>query len=128
MDNKEQSNTSVNDDKQSNTTENTDFNHELAWKLLGEKGLTFSERMKVRNAFTTWARGFSADVEKVPNSEWYKNKNVGHYCFDTEAEAEFVGALAKFATDANIEKIIQVMSIVIKLLDVKSDYRFNPKK
>jgi hypothetical protein len=118
MDNKEQS----------NTTESTDFNYESAWKLLSEKGLTFSEKIKVRNALTTWARSFSPDVEKVPNSEWYKNKNVGHYCFDTEAEAEFVGSLAKFAPDANIEKIMQVMSIVIKLLDVKSDYRFNPKK
>ena len=93
---------------------------DFVWKLMGEKGLTLGERMQVRKAISDWAYQSNPNIEHDHKHNTYTNKQVKGYCFEMEEEAEFIGALVKFIPNADTEKLIQVMSMMLKLFDVKS--------
>lgn len=102
-----------------------DQKHQDIWDFLSEKGLTNSERMKVRTVFVEWARSFNPDVEKdTPKGIYYRNKAFEGYLFTTEAEAEFIGALQKFAPEADREKIMRMIPIITTLLGIESEWKF----
>ena len=91
----------------------------FAWKLMSEKGLTLGERLQVRRAISDWAYQSNPNIEKG-NDNTYTNKTVKGYRFEREEEAEFIGALVKFIPNADTEKLVQVMSMMLKLFDVES--------
>ena len=93
---------------------------DFVWKLMGEKGLTLGERMQVRKAISDWAYQSNPNIEHDHKYNTFTNKQVKGYCFETEAEAEFAGALVKFIPNADTEKLIQVMSMILKLFDIES--------
>jgi len=93
---------------------------DFVWKLMGKKGLTTGERIQVRKAISDWAYQTNPNVEYDHKHNVYRNKQVAGYYFDREEEAEFIGALAKFIPNADKEKLIQVMSMMLKLFDVES--------
>lgn len=70
---------------------------------------------------------FNPDVESDAEDGVFWNKKVKHYCFNTKSEAAFIGALKDFAPNSDDEKLIQVFSIISKLLNVESVYEFNKK-
>ena len=98
---------------------------DFVWKLMGEKGLTLGERMQVRKAISDWAYQSNPNVEYDHKHNVYRNKQVTGYCFDRKEEAEFIGALVKFIPNADKEKLIQVMSMILKLFDVESAWTWN---
>lgn len=100
------------------------FNYEAAWKLLEEKGLNFGERMKIRKAFSDWSKGFDENIEHDHKHNTYSSKKKKGYGFSKEEEVKFFNALLDFSPNSDTEKIIQVMSIVMKLLDVESEWSF----
>lgn len=100
------------------------FNYEAAWKLLEEKGLNFGERMKIRKAFSDWGKGFDENIEHDHKHNTYSSKKKKGYVFSKEEEVKFFNALIDFSPNSDTEKTIQVMSIVMKLLDIKSEWSF----
>ena len=92
---------------------------------MGEKGLTLGERMQVRKAISDWAYQSNPNIEHYHKYNTYTNKQVKGYCFEREEEAEFIGALVKFFPNVDTEKLIQVMSMMLKLFDVESAWTFN---
>lgn len=97
---------------------------DFVWKLMGEKGLTLGERMQVRKAISDWAYQSNPNIEHDHKHNIYTNKQVKGYCFEREEEAEFIGALVKFIPNADTEKLIQVMSMMLKLFNVESAWTF----
>lgn len=111
-----------------NTTEKiNETAHDEAFKMLIEKGFSFQDRMKIRKAFSDWGKGFDDTIERSHKHDCYTTKK-SHYGFHTEQEAKFFNSLKDLSPEANDEKIIQVMSIVTKLLDIESSYSFTSKK
>lgn len=100
------------------------FNYEAAWKLLEEKGLNVGERMKIRKAFSDWGKKFDENIEHDHKHNTYSSKKKKGYGFSKEEEVKFFNALLDFSPNSDTEKIIQVMSIVMKLLDVESEWSF----
>jgi hypothetical protein len=98
--------------------------HDEVWTLLEEKGLTLSERMKVRSYFASWGRSFNPNIEINHKHKSITNKKLKGYAFETQEEAEFIGAMVDFAPNVKEEKLIQVFSIVLKLFDIKSGWSF----
>lgn len=102
--------------------------HERVFNLLEEKGLTFQEIMKVRDAIENNAflndpnieveRGFSID------KPFYKNKLIKGWSFSTESEASFAGAIIKYAPEISPERACKVLSIVNSLLGKETEYKF----
>ena len=95
-------------------------NLNLVWKMMEDKGLTLSERIQIRKVISEWSQQNNPDIIRDNKDNLYSHKNVKGYCFETEEEAEFIGAMVKFIPNADIEKIIQVMSMVLKLFDIES--------
>ncbi len=105
----------------SNEVQNTtNVGLDFVWKLMGAKGLTLDERMQVRKAISDWAYQSNPNIEHDHKHNTYTNKQVKGYCFEREEEAKFIGALVKFIPNADTEKLIQVMSMMLKLFDVES--------
>jgi len=100
-----------------------------AWKMLEEKGFTIGERLKIKQIFAEWGKERMNDVEK--KHDFYVSK-LGNgklnYGFDKEGHAEFFNALYKFAPEANAEKLVYIMGIVAKLLDIETEFNFTSKK
>jgi hypothetical protein len=103
-------------------------NYEAAWKLLGEKGLAFGEKIKVRKAFSEWGKGFDENIEKDYKTNTYLSKKRKGYGFNKEEEVKFFNALIDLSPNTDTETIIQVMCMVNKLLDVESVYSFSGKR
>jgi hypothetical protein len=101
-------------------TNDVSTRYNIIWKLMEEKGLTFGERMQVRKVIADWAYQFNPNIEHNHKNNTYTNKQVKNYSFEREDEAEFIGALVKFIPNADTEKLIQVMSMILKLFDVES--------
>ena len=102
--------------------------NEEAWKMLEEKGFTIQERMKIRKAFMDFGVDIS-ESSKIKkdgiNGEYFKNENVEGYLFSNEKEAIFVEHLFKFVPEnADKDKVLEIMSIIIKLFDIKSDWAY----
>lgn len=106
------------------TDVSSSFNYEAAWKLLEEKGLNFGERLKIRKAFSDWGKGFDENIEHDHKHNTYSSKKKKGYGFSKEEEVKFFNALLDFSPNSDTEKIIQVMSIVMKLLDIESECAF----
>lgn len=98
------------------------------WEMMSEKGLSLSEKMRIRHCISEWARLRDPNVEQDYKYNVYSNKNFRGYNFNTEKEAEFIGAMSKYFNTANKEKIIQAFAILNKLMDVESDYKFTSQK
>ena len=111
-----------NNQTSSNAVLSTDIhtNLEIVWKLMGEKGLTLGDRIQIRNAISDWARLSNPTIEYDHKFGVYKNTQVKGYHFNREEDAEFIGALVKFIPNADTEKLLQVMSMMLKLFDVNS--------
>ena len=105
-----------------------DENVTAAFKLMDEKGLTVSERMFIRNSIADWARSFNPDIKHDHKYNTFSHKLVKGYCFNKEEEAELIGALVKFIPNANPEKLIEVMSMLMKLFDIDSEYTWSSGK
>ena len=108
--------------------------YDSAFKLLTEKGLTVGERMKVRKAIIEWGESFPRNVEtkrqRGSEEKYYISTipaltNIG---FGTEREAEFFNALYELSPETDKGKLLDVLGVVVKLLNVESEYEFNPKK
>lgn len=109
--------------------------HDDAMKLLTEKGLTFGEKLKIRKCFMLWAQEFDKDIQFVPNGkghdkDFYKSKleQLNRYSYYKEEEVKVVNALHKLAPLASEEKLVEVLSLITKLLDVDSEYKFKSTK
>jgi hypothetical protein len=100
---------------------------EKAWELMRRHNLDFSQRIEIRTAISEWAREFNPDVTKNTFNTW-TNKTVPSWGFERESEAEFIGALVKFMPNADPEKLLQVMSMMLKLFDVDSAWSWNGNK
>jgi len=94
------------------------------WKMMSEKGLSLSEKMRIRHSVSEWARLSDPDIEQDHKYNIYRNKNFKGYNFSTEKEAEFIGAMSKYFNTTNKERIIQAFAILNKLMDAESDYKF----
>ena len=98
------------------------------WQMMSEKGLSLSEKMRIRHCISEWARLSDPNIEQDHKYNIYRNKNFKGYNFSTEKEAEFIGAMFKYFNTSNNEKIIQVFAILNKLMDGESDYKFTSQK
>jgi hypothetical protein len=100
-----------------------------AWKLLLDKDLSMSERMQIKNAFANWGKINLVDYTKKNidiEDRFYVSTlgNCGLYGFSSEKEVKFFNALHELVPQAFLDKKIEVMKIVMKLLDVPSEYTF----
>lgn len=101
-------------------------NYEASFELLKSKGLTLNEILSVRNSFVNWEKQFDENVEYNTRHRHYKAKDFHvSYIFKTEKEAKFINALTQLSPSADRQKILQVFGIVLKLLDIHSDYAFD---
>ena len=115
--------------KNMNNQEKTEIanNYESAMGQLKDKGFTLGESFSIRKAFTQWGAQFDNSIQLHHLSSTYISTRIKNYGFTTEKEAKFANALLDLAPEANPEKLLQVMGIVTKLLDVESDYTFISK-
>ena len=67
---------------------------------------------------------FDENIEHDHKHNTYSSKKKKGYGFSKEEEVKFFNALLDFSPNSDTEKIIQVMSIVMKLLDVESEWSF----
>lgn len=103
-------------------------NYEAAFKLLQEKGINFREIINIRKAFADWGKEFDENIEYNHKQNTYSSKKGKGYCFSKEEEVKFFNALIDFSSNSDPEKIIQVMSIVMKLLDIESEWSFRASR
>jgi len=107
------------------TKNDPDYTHVEAWAELGNNGFSFTERHRIRKAFMDFGVQNHASQTIQKDGEYYKNVNVPGYLFSTEAEARFAEAMLKMAPEgADKDKVLQVMSITIRLLGVDSEWSF----
>lgn len=101
-----------------------DFNYNAACNLLKEKEFTIGEIIKIRKAFSDWGKGFDENIEHNHKHNTYSSKKRKGYGFSKEEEVRFFNAIIDFSPNSDTEKIIQVMGIVMKLLDIESEWSF----
>lgn len=99
------------------------------WKFLQEKGLNVRDLMRVRKAFGEWGVENMQEVEFIGKFNCYTSTISGlkGYSFDTAEEVKLLNALHKFAPDIKPDKLVQVFSMVLKLVDSKSEWSFKGK-
>ena len=103
--------------------------HTEAFKIMDDAGMTFNQKVKVRNLLREWAkiRG-SDDVEKDHKQNVWRNKNISRYYFDEEGDATFAGALKDYmGPEYDDGAIIKVHQFIDSMLG-KSGYKFVYKK
>lgn len=104
-------------------------NHEkqtLAFHKLREKGFTVKEAVDIRKAFMDFGVDEHKAQQIVRDGEFYKNKDVSGYLFHTEQEAVFAGHLfALMPQDTKKDNAMTVFSIILKLLNIESEWSFN---
>jgi len=94
-----------------------------AYGLLKEKGFSLGEIINIRNAFAEWGKTFDKDIKHDHKYNYFSSEKAKGYAFHKE-EAKFFNALIDFSPNSNKEKLIQVMSIVMKLLNIESVWTF----
>lgn len=102
-------------------------NYEKAISQLRDRGFDLKEMIDIRNGIQKWCAKFDDTIKHNSKHNCYESNRINNYAFGTEKEAKFANALLDLAPDANPEKLLQVMGIVTKLLDVDSDYIFKSK-
>jgi hypothetical protein len=102
--------------------------HDIAWKLLEEKGLTLNERMMVRNHFADtfkndhpnigikWDKGevkyFHSTITMIKNLE-----------FETQKEVILANAIYEnMNEDVNINEFIQLLKFTFRVIGVKNNW------
>jgi hypothetical protein len=105
-------------------TETLDDRSQRAWKLLSDKDLPWKERHFVRNTFAQWGKENLNDIE-FKNDYYVSTKpELSGYAFTKEAEVKFLNALHEFSPSTPKDKLIKVMEILMKLLDIESEWKF----
>lgn len=112
------------------------FDHEDAWKLMENKGLNLLERMQIMRLYKEIGQHIPCNVEMKSfgrgnnREEYYESKHnsLSGYSFRTEKEVELLNMLYDMNRNNDKEDIIKAMGIIFKLLNIKSDYVFNPEK
>ncbi len=101
--------------------------------LKNEKGLSLREVMRVRRVFAQWGQEvlLHPEIEMIPGlkekrKESYRSKKLGAelYTFDKEEEVKLLNLLMDMAPGASVEKVLRVMGIASKLLDIETEIEF----
>jgi hypothetical protein len=101
--------------------------------LKNEKGLSLMEVMRVRKAFAQWGQEvlLHPEIESIPGfrdktKETYRSKKLGAgvYAFAKEEEVKLLNLLMDMAPEASVEKVLRVMGIASKLLDIETEIEF----
>lgn len=102
--------------------------HDIAWKLLEDKGLSLGERVTVRSSFA------SAYKDEIPHIEIeYEKGNVKYYrsshepirfmVFETEEEVYLANAMFKILGDNfNVNEFMHQYTMILRILQVKSKW------
>ncbi len=101
--------------------------HDKAWKLLEEKGLSLGERINVR---TTFADAFRddfpfIDVEHNKKEVMYKSKlnQISMMGFETEKEANLANSMVLAMDDKfEINEFMYQFKMVLRLLQIESNW------
>lgn len=97
------------------------------WAMLKNKGLSFSEIHAVRTAFVNYGMTIEKDIEYDRKGGYYKGAAL-NYASTKKSDIQLLNILHQLAPDADEQKLVLVLGIVVKMLDVDSDYTFNPKR
>jgi hypothetical protein len=103
--------------------------HPGAMELLKSKGLTLSERLMVRKEFSEWGKKVLKDFTYDHKNECYVSTipALKSYGFESEREVTLINALYDLSPNQNIDKTMQVLSMILKMFDYDSSRIFNVK-
>lgn len=114
-----------------NKIESLDDRRERAWRMLEMSGITLGNRMFIQSTFAEAGRQSHPEISKHDvrdSNPYHTNDKVKGWGFGGEEEAIFIGALKDYAPDADDQRIITILEIVNKLLDVDSEYKFRKNR
>lgn len=92
--------------------------------------LGVSETRKIVDAICEWADLSDANVEEKTISHYgskrtvFESKKRDGYFFESENEAKLLNVLADLSPETETSKLVTVISIVAKLLDIKDMNQF----
>lgn len=98
------------------------------WNFLSKKGLSLSDKLKIRGVFEKeGVRKFHNRIRQARGSKYFESEKIKGFLFSTEDEAKFIEALQEFSPETNTEILLQVFGIVSKLLNKNTEWEFNRK-
>ena len=97
--------------------------YENTCNMLKEKGFTLPKILEIRKTFADWGKDIDENIEFDNLHNLWKSKKRNR-AFNTIQEVKFFNALVDFSPETETKKIIQVMCVVIKLLDINSECKF----
>jgi len=98
-------------------------NYENIYNMLKEKGFTLPKILEIRKTFADWGKDIDENIEFDNLHKLWKSKKRSQ-SFNTIEEVKFFNALVDFSPKTETKKIMQVMCVVIKLLDINSECKF----
>ena len=97
--------------------------YENIFNMLKEKGFTLPKILEIRKTFADWGKDIDENIEFDNLHNLWKSKKRNQ-AFKTIKEAKFFNSLVDFSPETETKKIMQVMCVVIKLLDIDSECKF----
>jgi hypothetical protein len=98
-------------------------NYENIYNMLKEKGFTLPKILEIRKTFADSGKDIDENIEFDNLHNLWKSKKRSQ-SFNTIEEVKFFNALVDFSPETETKKIMQVMCVVIKLLDIDSECKF----